>query len=250
VIQLDKKVLVEVCCGSVDDAIEAERAGADRIELNSSLFFGGLTPSIGSIIETKKSVKIPVIVMIRPRGGGFCYTESEFKAMQYDTIEAIKAGADGIAFGVLNEDGTVDVERCKKIVELIGDKEAIFHRAFDVTPDPFKAVDTLIDIGINRILTKGQENTLEAGIHLLKKLFDYSGDRIEILPSGCKAYNVDWAIRELKCSQIHVASYISKIDTSGAARPNVYFGSALRPSEGSYELVNSSFVKTIIDKIQ
>lgn len=248
--QLNKNILVEVCCGSVDDAIEAQRAGANRVELNSALFFGGLTPSIGEIIEAKRVLDIPIMVMIRPRGGGFCYSESDFEAMKYDVKLAIENGADGIVFGILKEDGKIDEERCKKLIELAKDKETVFHRAFDVTPNPFESLDTLINMGVKRILTKGQENTVEEGISLLKRLKEYSAERIEILPSGCKTYNVDWVVKELRCNQIHIASYDKKVDTSVMARPNVFFGSALRPPESTYDLVSYSFVKTIVGKIQ
>jgi copper homeostasis protein len=113
------KVLIEVCCGSVDDAVEAERGGADRIELNSSLFLGGLTPSLGSIIEAKKRLNIPVMVMIRPRAGGFCYTQAEMAVMQHDAKLAVEHDVDGLVFGILSPDGSVDAERCKRIIELI-----------------------------------------------------------------------------------------------------------------------------------
>lgn len=244
-----KKVLIEVCCGSFDDAIEAKNAGADRIELNSSLFFGGLTPSIGSIIESKRNLDIPVIVMVRPRGGGFCYTDSEFKVMEQDVKTALEYGADGIAFGILNEDGTVDVDRCKRLVDLIGDKEAVFHRAFDVVPDPFVALDQLVEMGVKRILTKGQENTIEEGEALLKNLISYSNGRIQILPGGCRPYNIERIVNEIGCDQVHLASFVAKRDNSTAARGHVYFGAALRAPEDSYDVANYSYLKGMRDNI-
>lgn len=246
---MEKKVLIEVCCGSLDDAIEAQNAGADRIELNSSLFFGGLTPSIGTIIEAKKLLKIPVLVMVRPRGGGFCYTDNELKVMEQDIKSAIACGADGIVFGVLKEDGTIDEERCKRIIDLIGDKEAVFHRAFDVTPDPFKALDQLVNLGVKRILTKGQENTIEEGEGLLKKLIEYANNRIEIIPGGCRPYNIDRIIKEIGCNQLHVASFVTKRDYSTSARSHVYFGSALRVPEDCYDIANYTYIKDMRDNL-
>ncbi len=246
---MKKNIVIEVCCGSVDDAIESEKSGASRVELNSSLFLGGLTPSIGEIIEAKRVLQIPVVVMIRPRRGGFCYTESEFNVMLNDTKKAIEHGADGIVFGILKEDGTVDVERCRKIIEIAGDKEVIFHRAFDVVPDPFKALDTLVNLGIKRILTKGQQNIIEAGMDLLNELIEYAGDRIQILPAGCKAHNVERVISELNIDQIHINSHETRTDRSVSMRPNVYFGSALRPDEGTYDIISTSFINTIREKI-
>jgi len=102
---MSSEILIEVCCGSTDDAVEAERGGAARVELNSSLFFGGLTPSLGSVIEAKKRLSIPVIVMIRPRGGGFCYTQAEMAAMLHDARLAVEHGAEGLAFGILTPEG-------------------------------------------------------------------------------------------------------------------------------------------------
>ena len=173
-------ILIEVCCGSTDDAVEAERGGAGRVELNSSLFFGGLTPSLGSVIEAKKRLSIPVMVMIRPRAGGFCYTEAEMAVMEHDAKLAVEHGADGLVFGILNQDGTIDIDRCRKIVELTGEKQAVFHRAFDVTPNPLAALDQLIELGFKRILTSGQQKTVPEGADLIKKLIDHLDFRSSI----------------------------------------------------------------------
>ena len=159
---MSSSILIEVCCGSVDDAVEAAEGGAARIELNSSLFFGGLTPSLGTIIEAKRRLDIPIMVMIRPRGGGFCYTEAEMAVMLHDTKLAVEHGAGGIVFGILTQDGLVDVDRCRKILELTQGRETVFHRAFDVTPDPIEALEQLIELGFTRIMTSGQEKTVTA----------------------------------------------------------------------------------------
>jgi copper homeostasis protein len=178
------KVLLEVCCGSLDDAIEAELGGADRVELCSCLFFGGLTPSIGSVIEAKRRLKIPVIVMIRPRGGGFCYTEPEFAAMQRDAEATLAKGADGIVFGILNSDGTVDFDRNRRLCELAGGRESVFHRAIDVTPDPFSALDQLIELGFTRVLTSGQQPSVPEGLVLIQRLTERAAGRITVMPGG------------------------------------------------------------------
>lgn len=246
---MDKKILIEVCCGSVDDAMIAEKAGADRVELNSSMFFGGLTPSAGSIQYAKEVLTIPVMVMIRPRGGGFCYTDAEFAAMERDVEEALKLGADGIVFGILKEDGTIDEKRCERLVKLAGSMETVFHRAIDVVPDPFEALDKLVELGVKRVLTKGQENMFEYGAPVIKKMFQHAAGRIEILPSGAKIHNVETVLEMTGCSQIHIASYVTRTDTSALGRPNVYFGSALRPPEDRYEQVDYSFVETIRNKV-
>src|SRR5579863_6467483 len=164
------QVLLEICCGSIDDAIEAEKGGADRVELCSALFLGGLTPSVGTLQEAKRRLKIPIMVMVRPRGGGFCYTEAEMASMERDTEAAIENGADGVVFGILQSNGTIDVPRCRRIRELIGNRQAVFHRAFDVTPEPFAALDQLVDLGITRVLTSGQKDSVPEGADLIRKL--------------------------------------------------------------------------------
>ncbi len=241
-----ENILLEICCGSLDDALEAEGGGADRVELCSALFLGGLTPSLGTVIEAKAQLNIPVMVMIRPRGGGFCYTKAEMAVMEHDTALAVERGADGIVFGILNEDGTIDVDRCKRILKLSKGCQSVFHRAFDVTPDPFKALDQLVDLGVTRILTSGQEDTGPEGAPLIKRLIDYAGDRIEILPGGgIKPYNIQQVIQSTGCKQVHLAAWKSQHDASTQARPFVTFGGALRPPEDQYSVTDRSLVKRI-----
>ena len=176
--------MLEICCGSLDDALEAAAGGADRVELCSCLFLGGLTPSSGSLIEAKRRLAIPVMFMARPRGGGFCYTQTEMAVIERDVEMAIAQGADGVVFGILTPDGRVDLSRTRRICQLIGSREAVFHRAFDVTPDPFRALEELIDLGLTRVLTSGQCHTVCEGLDLIKRLVDHAGDRIQVMPGG------------------------------------------------------------------
>ena len=154
-----KKILVEVCCGSADDVIEAKKAGADRVELNSDLFHGGLTPTVGSLLVAKRETGMKIMTMIRPREGGFCYTEAEFAVAIEDAKQLLANGSDGLVFGFLHTDGTIDVERTAILAKLAhsAGKEAVFHRAIDVVPDWKQALDLLIDLNITRVLTSGQE---------------------------------------------------------------------------------------------
>ena len=156
------KILLEICCGSIDDAIQSQAGGADRVELCSALFVGGLTPSIGTVQEAKRRLKIPVMVMVRPRGGGFCYTSAEFATMERDAEAAVENGADGVVFGILKKDGRIDQRRSERMRRIIGERQAVFHRAFDVTPDPLRALEELIELGITRVLTSGQKPTAPA----------------------------------------------------------------------------------------
>lgn len=240
------KILIEVCCGSVDDALEAQAGGADRIELNSCLFLGGLTPTAGTLIEAKKRLNIPVIAMVRPRGGGFCYTETEMCVMEHDTVRAIENGADGIVFGILNQDGTIDRARCERIIKLAGNKaDVVFHRAFDVTPDPFAALDQLIDLGVMRVLTTGQQNNVLDGMKLVRELIAYARGRIQILPGGISPDAVKYLVEGTGCRQIHMASFITKHDSSTSCNPRIYFGSALFPPENCYDIISCDAVKSM-----
>lgn len=247
---MSSKIQLEVCCGSVDDAIEAARGGADRIELNSSLFFGGLTPSLGSIIEAKKRVNVPIMVMIRPRGGGFCYTQAEAAVMLHDAKLAVEHGADGLVFGILTENGTIDMNRCRQIIELAEGRETVFHRAFDVTPDPLRGLDQLIELGFKRILTSGQERSVPEGIELIKKLIVYARARIEILPGGgIRPHNVMSIVEQTGATQIHLSAFESRTDRSVQNRPDITFGGALRPPENRYDIINHGVIQSVSEML-
>ena len=246
IISVSSKVLIEVCCGSVDDAVEAERGGADRIELNSAIFLGGLTPSLGSIIEAKKRLNIPVMAMIRPRAGGFCYTQVEMAVMLRDAKLAVEYSADGLVFGILNPDGSVDAERCRRIMELVQGRQTVFHRAFDVTPDPLKALDQLVDIGFTRVLTSGQEKTAPEGVELIRKLIVHAGDRIEILPgSGLRTHNIRAFVEQTKVKQVHLSAFSQRLDPSMQHRPHITFSAANPPPEDRYDLIDRNIIQSV-----
>ncbi len=240
------EVLLEICCSSIDDAIEAEKGGADRIELCSALFLGGLTPSIGTLLEAKARLKIPIMAMVRPRGGGFCYTDAEFDTMERDAQAAMANGAEGVVFGILSPDGTVDAARTARLRQCIGSGQAVFHRAFDVTPDAFRALDQLVDLGISRILTSGQQDTVPEGADLVRRLIEYAGDRIEILPGGgIKPYQLEDVIARTGCRQIHLTAFRTLQDTSTRGRPCVTFGGALYPAEDLFLMTDAKVVSDL-----
>ncbi len=243
-------VLLEVCCGSLDDAIEAERGGANRVELCSCLFLGGLTPSIGSMIEARRRLKIPIIAMVRPRGGGFCYTEAEFAAMQHDARALLDASADGIVFGILNPDSTIDLERNRVLREIAGSRQSVFHRAIDVTPDPFHALEQLISLGFTRALTSGQQDTVPEGLDLIHRLIERAAGRITVLPGGgIKPYVIPEILRVTKCRELHVAAWKPQHDPSCESRPNVTFGSALCPPENRYDVTDRDVIARVVKQL-
>jgi copper homeostasis protein len=239
-------VLLEICCGSIDDAIEAEKGGADRVELCSALFLGGLTPSVGTIQEAKRRLKIPVMVMVRPRGGGFAYSEAEFASMERDAEAAVANGADGVVFGILRSDGGIDIPRCRRIRQLIRGRQAVFHRAFDVTPDPFEALEQLVDIGFTRVLTSGQRDSVPEGVELIKELIERARDRIEVLPGGgIQAWNMKEIVGRIGCRQVHLTAWTAMHDTSTQARPGITFGGALYPAEDRYQMTDAKLVRQL-----
>lgn len=237
------KTLLEICCGSADDVAEAWRGGADRVELNSSLFQGGLTPSLGSLIAAREAVAIPIMAMVRPRAGGFCYTPLEYRTALADAELLLTHGADGLVFGFLHEDGTVDEARTRALVTLAGGKPTVFHRALDVTPDWKKALETLIRLGITRVLTSGQAPSVIYALDTLAEMVRFAGGAIEILPGGgVNLNNADKVVAATGCSQIHLARHRKLVDPSTANNRDIFFGGALYPPEDSFEQTDGAYV--------
>ena len=170
-------ITVEVCLEDIESAIEAQLGGANRVELCDNLTVGGTTPSIGLIKLVRQQIEIDLQVIVRPRGGDFCYTNLEFGVMKSD-VEAIKsAGANGIVIGILKPDATIDIQRTQELVRLAEPLPVTFHRAFDHTPDPLLSLEILADNGISRILSSGQATSALKGVRLLKQLKKNARDR-------------------------------------------------------------------------
>ena len=239
-------ILLEICCGSAEDAIEAAAGGADRVELCSALFLGGLTPSLGSLLEVKQRAEIPVIAMNRPRQAGFCYSPAEFAVMERDADLLLEHGADGIVFGILNANGTIDVKRARAMRERIGTRQAVFHRAFDVTPDPFRALEELVDLGITRVLTSGQKNGAPDGAELIRQLREHAGGRIEVLPgAGITVENLRQVVDRTGCTQVHLTAFAERQDASTLKNPEIYFGAPNGPEESKYALTDREYVRRV-----
>jgi len=236
-------ILLEVCCGSADDVIQAYQGGANRVELNSCLFHGGLTPSVGELIVAKRHVPIPVMTMIRPRQGGFCYTAAEFETALADAEALLSNGSDGLVFGFLNEDGTLDEDRCKQLVALAGGKETVFHRAIDVVPDWRRTLERLIHLGVTRVLTSGQAPDVFYGTDVVREMVEFSQGAIQILPgAGVNVKNIDRIIAETGCNQIHVARFARRMDPSTQNNREIFFGGALYPPEDSYDVTDRDYI--------
>jgi copper homeostasis protein len=198
------RVLIEAAVADLAAARIAFAGGADRLELNSVLELDGLTPSLQTLAAVKETIPLPVIAMLRPRAGGFVYDEAEFAAMREDGRVLLERGADGLAFGFLTAEGAVDGPRTRELVQHAHPKESVFHRAFDRTSDPFGALETLIDLGVTRILTSGQQRTALDGTDLIRRLIERAAGRIEILPgAGISPENAPSLVARTGATQIH-----------------------------------------------
>ena len=178
------KPVLEACVDSVESAAAAEAGGASRIELCDNLNEGGTTPSAAAIAACRNQLRIPLHVMIRPRGGDFCYSDVEFETMKRDIAAARQLGADGIVIGMLQSDATIDIERTRALIALARPLSVTFHRAFDVTRDPFAALESLIGLGVDRILTSGQAASVMEGLDLIAALAARANGRIVIMACG------------------------------------------------------------------
>ena len=177
-------MIIEVCAESYEYALNAEKAGADRIELCKDLHLDGLTPDYESAKKTIDSLNIPVYILIRPIERDFIYSNEEFELMKMDIIKFKEMGCKGIVSGVLNDDNSIDIERTKELVELSRPLEFTFHRAFDLVSDPFEEIENLIEIGVTRILTSGQKHKAIEGLEILEEFKNISKNRILIMPGS------------------------------------------------------------------
>lgn len=240
--------MIEICCGSYQDGIAAYKGGAKRIELNSALSVGGLTPSLASLIRLKKETDLKIICMIRCRAAGFCYEKEDVNIMLEDAKIMLENGADGIAFGFLNEDYTLNSKDTKSMVDLIHQYqgEAVFHRAFDVVKDPFVAVEQLIDLGVDRILTSGQESKAIEGKELIKQLQSRYASQIEILAgSGINASNAKELMEYTGISQVHSSCKGYRRDET-TKLSGVSYSYLSGEHEMDYDMVDENLVKKLV----
>ncbi len=181
---MDKPYLIEICANSAFSALAAQEGGAKRVELCTALPEGGLTPSYGEIVLAKKNLHIDLNVIIRPRSGDFLYSDLEIESMIADINLCKELGVHGVVFGMLTAQGDVDVARCQQLLEHCEGLSVTFHRAFDVCRDPMEALQCIIDLGFDRILTSGQAATAPQGSELLSQLVEQAAGRIVIM-AGC-----------------------------------------------------------------
>ena len=242
--------IVEICCGSYYDAKQAALGGAKRIELNGALMLGGLTPTESSIRMVKENLNLEVIAMARPRGAGFCYLEEEFQVMEQECREVLKAGADGAAFGCLLENGSLDLEKNKRLVDIAKamGRQAVFHRAFDCTDDPFRTMEQLIGLGVDRVLTSGLKPTAMEGRDRIQQLQAMFGDRIQILAgSGINGGNVRNLVEYTGVNQVHSSCKAWRQDPT-TVRNGVSYSMAAGELAMCYDVVSAELVAELIKK--
>ena len=198
---------IEVVVYTIEGALRAQEGGANRIELCDNPAEGGTTPSFGIIESVRQHVSFDVYIMIRPRGGDFCYSSYEFHAMKRDISQCQKLSVDGIVFGILTADGAIDKKRCKELIDKARPLKVTCHRAFDMTRDPFEALEDCIEAGFDRILTSGRQPKAALGIELIAELKKRAGTRIAIMPgSGINESNVKEIVTKTGVSEIHFSA--------------------------------------------
>lgn len=198
---------LEIVVYNIHSALKALEGGADRVELCDNPGEGGTTPSYGTIEVVRKNLSIDVFVMIRPRGGDFHYSSYEFHAMRRDVMQCQRLSVDGIVFGILKTDGTIDVARCRELIQLARPLKVTCHRAFDMTRDPFEALEACIEAGFDRILTSGQRPVAAEGIELLGQLRERAKGRIAIMAgSGVNEKTVEAIVRGSGIDEIHFSA--------------------------------------------
>ena len=242
-------MIFEICVDSVAGVRAAEVAGADRVELCAALLEGGITPSRGMIRQARRIDGIGLNVMIRPRGGDFLFDDDEMSTMLSDVEIAKAEGADGVVIGLLTAEGEVDVARTRELISLARPLSVTFHRAFDMTRDPFRAIETLIGLGIDRVLSSGQEATVLEGLPLLAELISRAGNRIVVMPGGgITSRNVERIVSALEPREIHFASLDPAPSGMQFRRQHVFMGCELRPPEYNRLVTSPSAIRAVMTR--
>jgi copper homeostasis protein len=234
----ENKYIIEIATTDFATTQSAVGGGADRIELCANLTEGGTTASYGQIKKCREAFGIPLYPIIRPRGGDFLYTNEEFEIMVHDIRLCKELHCDGIVIGLLNADGTIDIKRTAKLVDLAYPAGVTFHRAFDRCRDPFEALEQLIEMGCERILTSGQQPAAPDGIELIAQLNKAADERITIMPgSGVRKENIKMLAQKTGCMEFHSSlrgktnSRMAFIHSAFAASTNSYLNNYIDVDE-------------------
>ena len=204
---MSNKINIEICAQSITSALAAQQGGADRIELCTALEVGGLTPSPATMLEAKRLLTIPVCVLIRPRSGDFIYSDVEFDCIKRDVRWCREHGLDGVVIGILTPKGTIDVPKMKALLDIARPMQVVCHRAFDQTPDASEALEQLIALGFDRVLTSGQAQNVVIGRDILRGLVEQANGRITIMPgNGVNPDNLKDLMAHTNAPDFHTSS--------------------------------------------
>jgi copper homeostasis protein len=239
---------LEICVDSVESAIIAQSAGADRVELCDNLTEGGTTPGYGSISSARHNLDIDLHVLIRPRGGDFLYSGLELDIMRMDIDICGECGVNGIVTGVLRSDGTVDIERTARLVELAWPMAVTFHRAFDMCADPLQSLEDVIATGAKRLLTSGQATRAKDGIKLINRLVSQAGERIIIMPGGgIDDTNILSIVFETNVKEVHLTGRKSVSSEMQFRRDNIKMGSNPELTEYTRKIADIDKIREILN---
>jgi len=239
--------LVEACVDSIESALAAARGGAHRIELCANLIEGGTTPSAGTLAVCRSQLDIPIFVLIRPRGGDFLYSAAELAVMLEDIRRAKEAGAQGIVTGVLRADGDIDTDRTRELSDAARPLQVTFHRAFDVCRDAGRALETLIALGVARVLTSGQAATALEGANTIAGLVRRAAGRIVVLPGGgVTEDNVATLVRATGVTEVHLTGAATHQSGMTFRAPAVTIGNAAPRSEYEWSVTDAARIRRVV----
>ena len=244
-------MLVEICIDSASGAFAAEQGGADRVELCDNLMEGGTTPSAGCIKVARKGLKIGLQVIIRPRGGDFLYAEDELAVMREDIRIAKDLGANGVVLGCLTSSGDIDRNRTAELIALARPMNVTFHRAFDMCRDPSQALEDLVALGVDRVLTSGQEASCLEGLDLLVSLQKRAAGRIIIMPGGgITARNIQRIVTATGVKEVHLSARSTLESGMQFRNSRVFMGGTLRPPEFSWKSTDAKVVREVVEQVR
>jgi copper homeostasis protein len=239
-----------VCCASPDFAIDAEAAGADRVELCTNLVEGGTTPSAGAIEVALHRLTVPVMVMIRPRGGDFLYSASEVAVMRRDVETAGTLGAHGVVLGLLHEDGAIDHARTRQLIEAARPMEVTFHRAFDLSRDLAASLDVLLDLGVDRVLTSCGRSAVIDGLDTLAALVERAGEALVVMPGGgIRPENVRAVAAVAGVREVHVGASRWRPSEMRHRVHEVPMGSRYEPDEYLVEAADVTRIVGVVEQL-
>ena len=236
-------IKTEICINSPESAAAAQKGGADRVELCANLLEGGTTPSIGAVQTARDAIDIGLHVIIRPRGGDFLFNDFEVDTMKRDIEAMKKIGIDGIVIGSLTQDAEIDIPQTEALMDIARPLSVTFHRAFDMCHDPLAALETLIDLGVNRLLTSGQEESVIEGMDLIKELNEKAGDRLIIMPGGgITPRNLNKLVEYTGVKEVHFAAMRTVASGMAFRNERVYMGGTLRPPEYESQVADDQLI--------